>query len=149
MSTAVALYIEPQTHHFLRDRLFAEETAKYGGDSVLAPFLALREHFRARGVPVHTSDYLPESDARRKIYVSIGMRSGYEALRGRDDVVLSAFCALECPVVEPAMYRAMPELQKAYKRLYSWTDSEISDPLARAPLNLHRFDLAAVVRLRA
>lgn len=135
----VALFIEPQTHHFLRDRLFAPETAKYGGDQVLAPYFALRKYFQARDVPVHTADFLPDSDAEQNIYISLGMRSAYKQYLGRDDVVLSAFFAIECPVVEPALYRALPELQKAYRRLYSWTDSETLRPVVRAPLRLQRF----------
>jgi hypothetical protein len=135
----VALYIEPQTHHFLNDRLFAPETAKYGGDQILAVYIALRDYFDSRGVPVHTADLLPRSQAACNIYVSLGMRSGYRKLLDRDDVILSAFFAIECPVVEPALYRALPKLQKVYRRLYSWSDSDTLYPLAGAPLRLERF----------
>ena len=137
--TATALFIEPQSRHFLNDRLFAEETARFGGDKVLAPFAALRAFFSARGVPVHTSDRLSDVSADRKIYVSLGMRERYREMAQRDDVVLSAFFAIECPVVEPALYRALPTLQRHYKRIYSWSDSDTLRPVTGGPLKLHRF----------
>lgn len=135
----IALFIEPQSHHFLNDRLFAAETALFGGDKVLAPYAALRDFFLDRDIPIHTSDRLGESRAGRKIYVSLGMRQGYRELAERDDIVLSAFFAIECPVVEPALYRALPELQRHYKRVYSWSDSKTLEPVTRAPLSLKRF----------
>jgi hypothetical protein len=136
---SISIYIEPQSHHFLGDRLFALESAKFCGDNILAPFIHLRNFFVERGVPVHTSDRLPESRADLNIYVSLGMRKGYGALLNRPDVHLSAFFAIECPIAEPALYRALPELQRHYRRIFSWSDAEALSPLAGPGLELHRF----------
>lgn len=135
----VALFIEPQSRHFLNDRLFVPETARYGGDNVLAAYVALREHFAAHGIPVHTVDRLEASTARKKIYVSLGMRQYFSDYAQRDDVVMSAFFAIECPVVEPAIYRALPALSRVFKRVYSWSDSETLRPLTKADLKLYSF----------
>jgi alpha(1,3/1,4) fucosyltransferase len=79
----------------------------------------------ARGIPVHTADYLPrEHDDVLKIYVSLGMRGNYRRLARRPDTILSAFFAMECPIVEPPLYRALPSVQRYFKRVLSWSDAD-------------------------
>ena len=58
---------------------------------------------------------------------------------GDPGVVHSAFFAMECPIVEPAIYRALPEMAKVFRRLYSWTDgpSLLPQP-ARAAIRMTR-----------
>ncbi len=48
----------------------------------------------------------------------------YRRLLQRPDVTLSAFFAMECPVVEPTMFEALPELQSMFRRTLSWSDTE-------------------------
>jgi hypothetical protein len=123
----VALYIDPPSHHFLGDRLFsAEDDDRFVGDHVLAPYCYLRDSLTARGVPVHTAEYLPAAvdDDVLKIYVSLGMRGGYRRLARRPDTVLSAFFAMECPIVEPSLYRELPTIQRYFKRIFSWGDAD-------------------------
>ncbi len=118
------LYIDPPTHHFLGDRLFDSATVPFGGDDILAPYRCIREAFAARGIPVHTADTIHKAPAsQRKLYVSMGRIPPFEALAGRSDVVLSAFFAMECPIVEPSLYRALPRVGRHVKRIFSWSDS--------------------------
>ncbi len=47
-SRAVALYIDPPSHHFLGDRLFDPETTPLAGENIRAPYVAVRDgHLRA------------------------------------------------------------------------------------------------------
>jgi peptidoglycan hydrolase-like protein with peptidoglycan-binding domain len=138
--TDIALYLEPPSHHFFGDKLFAREGNVYAGDQILAPYAAVKDFFSARGVPVHTADLMPAApDGRCNVYVSIGMRHRFMALATRRDVVLSAFFAMECPVVEPALYRALPSLAKHFKRVYSWSDSDALLHATGEPVKLEAF----------
>lgn len=124
-AVGIAVYIDPPSHHFLRDRLFDSNAARLGGDQLLAPYVYLREFLNERGVTVRTADYLPEkSNGTRDVYVSFGILDNYRRIaRERPEVVLSAYFALECPIVEPRMYRALNDAQKYFKRIFSWSDS--------------------------
>ena len=132
---AIALYFEPPTHHFLGDRLFERSFAGHAGDQILEPYAFMRDHLLARGVTVHTADFMPaEPDDVCKIYVSSGRLNRYQRLVNRKDVVLSAFFALECPTVEPAMYRDLRDAQRDFKRVFSWSDSASLEPFVGGPL---------------
>ncbi len=123
--SGLAIYLDPPSHHFLQDRLFIVEDGRLTGDRLNAPYAYLREFFNARGIPVRTADYLPPSDYDiQKIYVSFGMRHNYQNMLHRKDVIPCAFFAMECPIVEPAMYRAFPDLHKVFRRIFSWSDSQ-------------------------
>src|SRR5690349_1103776 len=116
---AVALYFDLATPHFLRDRLFDRNFAGHAVDQILAPFRHMSEYLNARGVEVHTTDYLPKkADGKLNIYVAAGM-TRYRRLAGRSDVILSAYFPLECPTVEPAMYRELKNAQHLFRRIYS------------------------------
>ena len=122
-SPSVALYIDPPSKHFLGNRLFDSGTAATGGDDLMAPWRAVREYFQQAGVTVQTADLLPDGDPGiRKVYVSTGFVSSYERLATRDDVILSAHFAMECPIVEPSLYSALPHAQRYFRRIMSWTD---------------------------
>jgi hypothetical protein len=136
----VALYIDPPSHHFLADRLFEDGPQRLNGDQQHAPYLHMRNLLRAAGVPVRTADYLPDAiDDTLKLYVSLGMLGRFERLAGRSDVVLSAFFAMECPIVEPRIYRALPRAAGAFRRVFSWSDSDSLRRFTGADLVLHHF----------
>lgn len=134
-----ALFIEPPSHHFSRDRLFEPDAAPFGGDQLMRPYTHLREVLRARGVEVHTADALPVSPGGPVAYVSIGNLSRYEALASRGGIMLSAFFAMECPVIDPRLYRALARVQRHFRRIYSWSTSAALRPYVGADLSLHRF----------
>lgn len=135
-AAGVALYVDPPSAHFLGDRLFDLERARLGGDDLLAPYVRLREVATAAGVAVHTADYLTRngSGAARNLYVSLGRLDDCERVRQRGDTVLSAFIAMECPIVEPSMYRRLGRAQAHFKRVYSWSDSASLERFVGAPL---------------
>jgi hypothetical protein len=136
----VALYIDPPSHHFLEDRLFAVDYARLNGDQLLAPYVALREHFTAQGVDVHTADRLPASPTgNRNIYISMGRIPDWKRFEQRADTVLSAFFAMECPIVEPQLYRSLPRVQQHVRRIFSWSDSRSLERFVGQPLTLTSF----------
>lgn len=134
-SRKVSLFIDPPSHHFLGDRLFDINGAAHGGDQLLAPYVLLKKSLNARGVEVHTSDLLPATEsASTNVFISFGRLSGYRELANRKDVVLSAFFAMECPTVEPSLYRELGYAQSFYKRVFSWSDSKSLEPFVGKPL---------------
>lgn len=120
----VALFIDPFSRHFERDRLFEPETEVANGENILAPWVYLRDWFAKRGVAVHTADRLPAAGSgTRNLFVSFGQRKRYRAAAERADVVLSAFFAFESPVVEPDLYKELPRVQRHFRRLYTFADA--------------------------
>lgn len=139
MNGSLALFIDPPSHHFLGDRLFDDGAGRFGGENLMAPHIAVREHFRTHGIAVHTLDRLPRLRSNRNLIVSLGRREGAVIGVGDPGVVHSAFFAMECPIVEPAIYRALPEMAKVFRRLYSWTDGPSLLPFTRKLVDPMRF----------
>lgn len=144
----VSIYLDPPTHHQFGDRLFDRESNPYAGDDILAPYAAIRDHFDAKGIPVRTADNLDAaSDDSTKVVVSFGTPDRlpshsvrkYEAWGRRDDVVLSAFFAMECPIVEPGMFRALPRLSKLFNHIMSWSDTESLLQFTGTPVDVEPF----------
>jgi hypothetical protein len=140
---AIMLCIDPPTYHFEHDVLFDPGFAKYQGEDVMAKYVHLRDWFLARGVEVHTADRLlrREVGARTNVVMSFGLRKRYRALARREDVILSAFFGFEAPVVDPRMYREMPEVARHFKRVYSFSDSESLLPVTGRRVAFHKFVL--------
>ncbi len=92
----------------------------------MAPYAYMRDVLNARGIEVRTADHMPEkANGTTKIYVSLGSLLNYRRLaKERPDVIMSAYFALECPIVEPKMYRALRDARHYFKRIYSWSDGE-------------------------
>jgi len=129
----IAVYLDPPTHHQFNNRLFDRESNLYAGDDILAPYAAIRSRLTSRGIAVQTADLLPATpDGRRNVLISFGVPDRtathsvrkYAAIARRPDVTLSAFFAMECPIVEPTLFESLPILQKHFKRIMSWSDSE-------------------------
>jgi hypothetical protein len=142
MTHPVKVYIDPASHHFLGDRLFRpDDAARLNGDRQEAPYVHLRERFIERGIEIHTADFLPErvDESVLHIYFSLGRLSAVEALKRRADVVLGAFFAMECPIVEPSLFRALPRVARHFRRVYSWSDSPSLERFTGQPLELHSF----------
>lgn len=137
---AVAIYIDPPTHHFLNDRLFDSSTNPLSGDNLQAPFIAVRDYFAARGIPVHTADLMTGAgDDVRKIYVSMGRVGNYALLSRRPDIRLSAFFALECPIVEPTLYSVLPSVQRYVCRIMCFSDPQSLLPFTGRLVTANRF----------
>jgi hypothetical protein len=145
----VAVYLDPPSDQQCGNRMLRPETGRYNGDNLLAPYVAVAERLTKAGVATQTADMLPERpDGRRQVLISFGARdrmvrhsvSRYRKLGRRADVVMSAFFAMECPIVEPTMYQWLPALSAIFRRTYSWTDADSLRPFTRRPVqNLHSF----------
>ena len=138
----IQVYIDPPTHHFLGDRLFQENGAvRLNGDQQEAPYVHLRDHFARRGIEVHTADMLPShvDESTRKVYFSLGRTYDAPRLVRRPDVDLGAFLALECPIVEPSLYKALPRMARHFPNVYSWSDSTSLERFTGRALKLRHF----------
>ncbi|MGH9685848.1 MAG: glycosyltransferase family 10 domain-containing protein [Candidatus Acidiferrales bacterium] len=143
MKHDVMLLIDPFSRHFERNALFNEEVDRRNGASILAPWTYLRDWFAARGIPVHTADCFlrGEADASKFVYVSFGLLNHYRAIARRPGVLASAFFEFESPVITPDQYEEIPELQKYFKRIFTFTDAQALAPFLRAPLQSELFHL--------
>jgi hypothetical protein len=147
-SADIAVYLDPPTHHQFNNRLFDRESNLYAGDDILAPYVAVRNRLMSKGIAVQTADQLPDiPDGRRNVVISFGIPDRmaaqsvrkYIALARRPDIVLSAFFAMECPIVEPTMFESLPILQKHFKRIMSWSDSHALLQFTHSPVNVQHF----------
>jgi hypothetical protein len=137
---SASLYVDPPSPALLNDELFNLDNCRFNGDHYLAPYVSMRDQLTREGVTVHTVDRLPENSSNgRNLYVSIGNLSHYRALAGRSDVILSACLAVECPVVDPALYRGLKDAQRYFKRVLTWSDGEALEPFVGGPLKCERF----------
>lgn len=134
------VYIEPPSHHFAGDRLFQEDAVPFAGDRIMAPYACVREVLGARGVAVHTADLMPPAaSGNRLLYVSIGNLADCRRLAERRDVTMSALFAMECPVMDPGLYRGLRDAQNVFRRIYSWSDSPSLERFTGGPLRLEPF----------
>lgn len=135
------LYIDPPSHHFLGDKLFQVDD-RPNGDRLLEPWAHMRRVLEANGIPVHTADFMQttsESGAPVSIYMSAGMLDRYPSLASRPDVVLSAFFVFECPIVEPSLYRALGDVERRFKHVFTWSDSASLERFTGRRLRFDRF----------
>ncbi len=139
----VVVYFDPPVHQLRRDSLFDRESNPYAGDKILAPYAAVHERLAERGIDAHTADLLPDRpDGRRNVLISYGMPDRmpahtvrkYRALASRPDVVLSAFFAMECPIVEPGLYEQLPVFARQFRRVLSWSDTPSLLPFTGVPV---------------
>lgn len=114
------VYIDPPSSAYYEDRLFDRLNPVLNRDDTLAPFIRLRAALEQQGVEVHTADRLMQREQQEPIcdYYSFGILDNYEALKARGNVSLQAFVIFEPPVVDPRLYRVLPELTAAFDRVY-------------------------------
>lgn len=142
------VYLDPPGPQQYRERLFDRDSNPYAGDDILAPFVAVRDRLVAAGFAVHTADAIPAAPTdQRRLLISFGVPDRmpwlsvrrYHKLADRQGIIMSAFVAIECPVVEPRMYEALPALSRIFRRVLSWSDSEALLPFTHVPVNVERF----------
>jgi hypothetical protein len=147
-SEDLAVYFEPTTSAQYRGGLFDAHRVNFVGDNMLAPFAAVRDRLRAAGIAVDTSDALPERpDGRRHLLISYGSPDRlpshstrrYRTLAKRNDVILGAYFTMECPVVEPRIFRELPALQRLFRRIVTWGDTTSLMPYTRRPVRVEHF----------
>jgi len=123
--TDISVFVEPVTHHFLRNELFNPKS-RHNIDGAHAPYFYLRDLFQAQGIEVNTGDYLVrgEKTNRLNVYFSLGIIKNYRELAERKDVILSSFFTMEAPIVAPSNYRELPRISRYFRRIYSYTTPE-------------------------
>lgn len=139
-----ALFIDPIHPRYEGDQLFELSAGAGAGDDINAPWIHLREHLSHAGVQVHTADLLERGvvePADRNIYMSFGPLHRHQRLRSRYGVVPSAFFALECPIVEPQLYRGLEDASRSFKRVFSFTTADNLRPFLRRTLEFEQFHL--------
>lgn len=140
MTESVALYIDPPSNHYLQNRLFEVDDSRLNGDQLQAPYVYLRRYLQDKGVSVNTIDYLPKAEnGAKNIYISLGVLSNYQKLAERRDTVLSGYFALECPIVEPRMYRRLKQARPYFKRIFTWSDDSSLESFVGKSLDYEHF----------
>lgn len=113
------IFVDPPSPAYYGDSLFDTSNLVLNRDDSLLPYARVREAFNALGIEVHTADFLPEEPSEGGYdYYSLGVLENFRALGTRKGVRLRAFVIFEPPVVEPRLYRALPELTAAFERVY-------------------------------
>lgn len=136
----VALFIDPLSYHFERDRLFDSRHSPTGGDDILGPYRYLREWLGERAVSVHTGDMLEdETAADLNLYVTMGIRRRYRRLAQRPDTILSAFFVPECPIVDPRLFVDLPAASRAFRRMYSFAEDPAMREFMPEDVSFHQF----------
>ena len=95
-------------------------------------------------MPVHTVDLLERGavqPAARNLYMSFGPRRRDERLVARFELVRSAFFALECPIVDPQLYRDLSVLSRSFNTVHSFSTEASLRPFLRGPVRLEQFHL--------
>jgi hypothetical protein len=117
---AKTIYIDPPSPAYYEDKLFDLSNFVLNRDGTLVPFARVREAYRAKGSEVRTADYLVTGDASLGVsdYYSLGVLDNYKTLQKRAHVRLKTFVIFEPPVVEPRIYKGLPELTKYFERVY-------------------------------
>ena len=142
------VYLDPPGPQQYREKLFDRESNPYMGDDILAPFVAVRDRLVAAGFSVRTADAIPAiPDGQQRLLISFGTPNRmpwlsvrrYRKLARRADIIMSAFVTIECPVVEPRMYAALPELSRIFRRVLSWSDTESLLPFTHQPVDVERY----------
>ena len=142
--TDVALFLDPPHEGYASDRLFTVEEGAYARDGVTAPWIHLRERLATANVRVHTVDRLARGDVRpaaENLYLSFGRRRRLQPLVRDYGLTASGFFTLECPIVDPRLYRDLDSVARSFHAVYSFSTEIGLRPYLSAPVQLERFQL--------
>lgn len=114
------IFIDPPSSAYYQNRLFDITNQHLNRDDTLEPFVRLREALQAEGISLDTADLLISQKTTNEIvdYYSLGILENYKSLISHPDVRLRAFIIFEPPVVDPRLYKALPDLTTAFERVY-------------------------------
>ncbi len=118
----VALWFDQPSHQFEQDRLFDRtRTWPNFNDGVFEPFQHVWSVLAEQGVSVHTADLIDRygSDRSINLYVSTAITKRFRQLARRPDVIMSAFIAIESPIVGRRMYARLHEASRVFRRMYA------------------------------
>jgi alpha(1,3/1,4) fucosyltransferase len=144
MASDLTLLIDPVTYHFEKDAMFDASRMPKEEAEFLGRWAHLRPWFQKRGIKVHTADryFCGEVRSSRYVFISFGQANRYRQIAHRPEFVLSAFFAMESPIVEPTQYYTrLHLLQKHFKRIFTFTDISAFAPFLRGPVQSQLFHL--------
>jgi alpha(1,3/1,4) fucosyltransferase len=138
----ISVFIDPVTRHFLGNELFNRGNA-HNIDGAHAPYFYMKDVFEGQGVEVNTADYLLDGRKRNalNVYFSLGIIANYPKLLNRADVILSSYFTMDAPIVMPSYYRALPNIQRHFRRIYSYTTPAALARYGCADLSLTKFHI--------
>lgn len=112
------ILIDPPSAAYYEDRLFND--LKLNRDGVLEPFRRLKCNAEKCDISMHTADYYrPGKFKDCEIdYYSFGITENYQTFATNNDINIKGFYLLEPPVVQPDMYKQLPELTKYFTDVY-------------------------------
>lgn len=142
MRSDIAVFVDPVSHHFLKDELFNPSNPNNIEGAHDAYFL-LRETFEAAGIRSHTADSLmhQENLASQNVYFSFGILDNYKRLASRQDVVLSGLFTFEAPTVQPSLYRHLADASRHFRRIFSYTTPDALARFGCAGLSFRPFNI--------
>lgn len=140
-SRAINLFIDPFSQHYSQDALFDSQNSMLNRDGILGPYVYLRDWLAHRGISVHTADYLSHNGTpnAKNLYVSLGIWGNYRALAKWSNIKLLALFAVECPVVEPALYRELKDAQNYFRHIFVTSDTLSLERFTDGPIRCESF----------
>lgn len=136
----VMVFIDPTSGDYSQDRLFQDDPI-LNRDNCLSPFHELRNYLSAKGIDVHTADYLMNRQfgAQYNIYCSFGMLANYISLAKRKDVILDSFYIMESLTAGQQLYYSLDSLTKYFNRVYIYNTEGIGyERYFKHQHNLHK-----------
>lgn len=143
-ATGVGVFIDPPHTVYEEDRLFSSSSSPHARNGAAATWTHVRERLDGAGVRVHTVDRLARGSvapAARNLYLSFGPRRDVRRLVQRAGLVRSGFFALECPIVDPVMYRDLGAVGRSFATVYSFSTEQSLRPYLTASVALEQFQL--------
>ena len=137
--TDIGVFIDPITHHFAEDRLFAQHPYS----DFHRPWVRVQERFAERSIKVQTADRLVNGDSvfDTNVYFAVGTLRNYKTLAERSDTILSALFHTEAPIIHPSTYRGTAEAAGYFRRIYSFSTAEALAPFGCGGLSLRKFQI--------
>lgn len=115
-----SVVIDPSSEHYFANKLFDLSDQKLNRDDTLLPFHRVHSALQDQGVSINTVDLLLHGKikAENNHYFSLGMLSNIPTLEIREDVELKGFLIMEPPIVDPELYKALPDLTAKFEAVY-------------------------------
>lgn len=115
----IMVFVDPTSQAYYQDRLFQDDPV-LNRDNCLSPFHELRNSLSAKGIEVHTADYLVNRQlgAQYNVYCSFGVLNHYKQIARKEDIILGSFYIMEPPVTGPHLYCEISSLTKYFEKVY-------------------------------
>ncbi len=114
------LLIDPSSYHFLNDELFNLDNLLLNRDGCLRPLDRLKKKAESKNLKITTADdkYLGSDISDFREYWSLGMIHDWKKLSENSKIKLEGFIILEPPIVDPKLYKSLPELTHYFNKVY-------------------------------